>query len=149
MDKLIIEKLKQEDLKEAIAIYDTNHNLKTNYEKLYEQYDSIYNNPDYYNIVAKLNGKIIGMATIVINHDIVEELHPFLTVWNLGVHKEYRRMKVGTKMLDYIYNLAKNLKCDFIALIAESDNIIGQQFYESLGYIKEIGYVKLINKSIW
>ena len=90
MDKLIIEKLKQEDLKEAIAIYDTNHNLKTNYEKLYEQYDSIYNNPDYYNIVAKLNGKIIGMATIVINHDIVEELHPFLTVWNLGVHKEYR-----------------------------------------------------------
>ena len=52
-------------------------------------------------------------------------------------------------MLDYIYNLAKNLKCDFIALIAESDNIIGQQFYESLGYIKEIGYVKLINKSIW
>ena len=58
-------------------------------------------------------------------------------------------MKVGTKMLDYIYNLAKNLKCDFIALIAESDNIIGQQFYESLGYIKEIGYVKLINKSIW
>lgn len=149
MDKLIIEKLKQEDLKEAIAIYDTNHNLKTNYEKLYEQYDSIYNNPDYYNIVAKLNGKIIGMATIVINHDIVEELHPFLTVWNLGVHKEYRWMKVGTKMLDYIYNLAKNLKCDFIALIAESDNIIGQQFYESLGYIKEIGYVKLINKSIW
>ena len=111
----------KEDLKEAIAIYDTNHNLKTNYEKLFNQYDNIYNNPDYHNIVVKLNKKIVGMATIVINRDIVEELHPFLTVWNLGLHKDYRRMKIGTKMLDY----------------------------ESLGYYREVGYVKLINKEKW
>ena len=149
MKDLIIEKLKKEDLKEAIAIYDTNHNLKTNYEKLFDQYDKIYNNPDYYNIVVKLNKKIVGMATIVINRDIVEELHPFLTVWNLGVHKDYRRMKIGTKMLDYIYEFAKSLGCDFISLIAEADNVIGQQFYESLGYIREVGYVKLINKEKW
>ena len=146
MENLIIEKLKKEDLKEAIAIYDTNHNLKTNYEKLFNQYDSIYNNPDYHNIVVKLNKKIVGMATVVINRDIVEELHPFLTVWNLGVHKDYRRMKIGTKMLDYIYEFAKSLGCDFISLIAENDNITGQKFYESLGYYREVGYVKLINK---
>ena len=149
MDNLIIEKLEKEDLKEAISIYDTNHNLKTNYKKLFEKYDSIYNNPDYHNIVAKLNGKIVGMATIIVNRDIVEELHPFLTVWNLGVHKDYRRMKIGTKMLDYIYEYAKSLECDFISLIAESDNIIGQKFYDSLGYIREVGYVKLINKEKW
>lgn len=52
-------------------------------------------------------------------------------------------------MLDYIYNYAKKLRCDFIALIAEDDNTIGQQFYESLGYIREVGYVKLINKEKW
>ena len=34
MKNIIIEKLKKEDLKEAISIYDDNHNLKTNYEKL-------------------------------------------------------------------------------------------------------------------
>ena len=146
MSDLIIEKLQKKDLKEAVSIYDDNHNLKTNYEKLYEQYVDIYNNPDYHNIVAKLNGKIVGMATIIVNHDIVEELHPFLTIWNLGVHKDYRRMKVGTKMLNYIYEFAKNLECDFISLIAETNNITGQLFYESLGYIKEVGYFKLINK---
>ena len=149
MGDLIIEKLQKKDLKEAVSIYDDNHKLKTNYEKLFEQYDSIYTNPDYHNIVAKLNGKIVGMATIIVNRDIVEELHPFLTVWNLGVHKDYRRMKIGTKILDYIYEFAKSLECDFISLIAETDNITGQQFYESLGYIKEVGYVKLINKSNW
>lgn len=149
MENLIIEKLQKSDLKEAISIYDNNHNLKTNYDKLFQEYDNIYNNPDYHNIVVKLNGKIVGMATIVINHDIVEELHPFLTVWNLGVHKDYRRMKIGTAMLDYIYNYAKDLCCDFISLIAEEDNIIGQKFYESLGYEKEVGYVKLVNKQTW
>ena len=149
MNNLIIEKLQKSDLREAISIYDNNHNLKTNYKKLFEEYDKIYSNPDYHNIVVKLEGKIVGMATIVINRDIVEELHPFLTVWNLGVHKDYRRMKIGTAMLDYIYNFAKELGCDFISLIAEKDNVIGQKFYESLGYEKEVGFVKLINKQSW
>lgn len=149
MNNLIIEKLHKSDLKEAISIYDNNYNLKTNYEKLFQEYDRICNNPDYHNIVAKLNGKIVGMATIIINHDIVEELHPFLTVWNLGVHKDYRRMKIGTAMLDYIYNYAKDLECDFICLIAEKNNIPGQKLYESLGYKKENGYVRLINKQNW
>ena len=123
MNNLIIEKLEKKDLKEDVSIYDTNHNLKTNFQKLLSEYDKIYQNPDYHNIVAKLDGKIVGMATIVINHDIVEELHPFLTVWNLG--------------------------CDFIALIAEKDNISAQKFYESLGYQKEIGFIQLIDKEIW
>lgn len=67
-------------MREAISIYDSNHNLKTNYEKLFQEYDKIYNNPDYHNIVVKLNGKIVGRSSIVINRDIVEELHPFLTI---------------------------------------------------------------------
>lgn len=50
---LVIEKLKLEDLKEAISIYDNNHGLETNYEKLVDVYESIYYNPLYHNIVAK------------------------------------------------------------------------------------------------
>ena len=143
---IIIEKLKKDDLKEAISIYDDNHNLKTNYEKLLKQYDVIYNNQAYNNIIAKVDGKIIGLATIIINYDIVEELKPFLTIWNFGIKEEYRRQKVGTKMFEYIYEFAKKNDCEFISLIAETDNIVAQSFYESLGYMKEVGYVKLINK---
>lgn len=149
MSKIVIEKLCKKDLEEAISIYDNNHGLKTNYEKLYNEYDKINVNPDYHNIVAKIDDKIVGIATIVINHDIVEELKPFLTVWNLGVHKDYRRMKIGTEILNYIYEYAQKNNCDFIALIAEKENEIGQKFYESLGYIREVGYVKLINKESW
>lgn len=146
---LVIEKLEKKDLKEAVKIYDENHNLQTNEEKLLATYDEIYNNPAYHNIVAKVDNKIVGFATIIINYDIVEELKPFLTVWNFGIKKEYRRKKIGTKMFEYIYNFAKSSNCDFISLIAETNNKVAQSFYESLGYNKEVGYVKLIDKEKW
>ncbi|MCI8965456.1 MAG: hypothetical protein HFJ43_03810 [Clostridia bacterium] len=56
---LVIEKLRKEDLKEAISIYDENHNLKSDYEKLLKIYEEIYTNNLYHNIVAKLDGKIV------------------------------------------------------------------------------------------
>lgn len=49
-------------------------------------------------------------------------------------------------MLEYIYNYAHDLGCDFIALLSEKDNITAQRFYENLGYEKEVGYIKLISK---
>ena len=52
-------------------------------------------------------------------------------------------------MLNHIYEYAKKLDCGFIDLIAEKDNVIGQKFYESLGYYKQVGFVKLINKEKW
>lgn len=147
--KLVIEKLELKDLKEAISIYDENHGLKTNYDKLVNVYENIYNNPLYHNIVAKIDGKIVGLATIIINYDIVEDLKPFLTIWNFGIKEEFRRQKIGTKMFDYIYEFAKENNCDFISLIAQKENKIAQSFYENLGYNKEVGYVKLINKDTW
>jgi len=146
MCPIIIEELQKKDLKEAISIYDINFNSKTNYDKLLQEYDDIYKSSEIHNIVAKLNGKVVGLATFFLHRDIVEELHPFLTVWNFCVHKDYRRMKIGSIMLDYIYDYAKSLNCDFISLIAEKDNVAAQRFYENLGYEKEVGYFKLIEK---
>lgn len=77
---IVIEKLKKQDLKEAISIYDENHNLKTNFDELIKRFQKIDENPAYLNIVAKLDKKIVGFATVIVNYDIVEELKPFVTV---------------------------------------------------------------------
>ena len=147
--KVLIEKLKQKDLVAAINIYDKNYSTTTDYNKLLTIYNEIYNNSAYHNIVAKVNNEIVGLATVIINYDIVEQLKPFLTVWNFGVKEEYMRNKIWTKMFEYIYKFAKQNNCVFISLIAEEDNIVAQSFYEKLGYIKEVGYVKLIDKEKW
>lgn len=142
---IVIEKLKRQDLKEAISIYDENHNLKTNFDELIKRFQKIDENPAYLNIVAKLDKKIVGFATVIVNYDIVEELKPFVTVWNFGIRKEFRRKRIGTQMFNYIYDFAKKNEYSFISLIADSKNTVAQAFYESLGYKKEIGYVKLID----
>ena len=51
-------------------------------------------------------------------------------------------------MFEYIYDFAKKNNCDFISLIAETENEAAQSFYDSLGYMREVGYVKLVNKKI-
>ena len=48
-----------------------------------------------------------------------------------------------------IYDFAKKNNCDFISLIAETENEAAQSFYDSLGYMREVGYVKLVNKKTW
>lgn len=144
--EISVEKLQRKDLKEAILVYDQNHHLKTNMDNLFSIYDKIDDNPLYHNIVAKVDGKIVGFATVMIHYDIVEELKPFLTVWNFGVKEEYRRKKIGTEMFRYIDFFAKENHCAFIALFAEKDNIIAQKFYEGLHYDEAVGYVKFIGK---
>lgn len=144
--EVVVEKLKKEELREAVGIYDINHDLVTDYDKLFSIYDDIYNNEAYHNIVAKVNGEIVGLATVIVNYDIVDQLKPFLTIWNFGIKKEFRRKKIGTEMFRYINQFAKLNDCCFICLIAEKDNVIAQSFYESLGFEKEVGYLKAIVK---
>ena len=52
-------------------------------------------------------------------------------------------MKIGIKILDYIYEYTKKLDCVFVALLAEKDNIVAQQFYESVNYKKSWIYKKI------
>ena len=145
MNKIIIEKLTNKDLEEAVKIYDDNHDTKTNFEKLLNNYEKIENNPDYHHIVAKIDDKVVGITSLIINHDIVEDLKPFLTIWNVSVHKAYRRQKIATTLLEYAYDYAKDKDCAFVALLAEKDNEAAQKLYESLEFNKEVGYVKFIN----
>ena len=54
-------------------------------------------------------------------------------------------------MFEYIHKFAKQNNCDFISLIAETDNIVAQSFYEKFGFkvnkkVAEDGmYMWLIN----
>lgn len=140
---IIVEKLKREDLIDAVRIYDDNHDIKSNIELAKKRFDELDKCPTMHNIVAKINGEVVGFATIIINYDIVAELKPFLTVWNVGVKKDKRRMGIATKMFEYIENFSKENDYLFISLVADKDNKGAQEFYESLGYERHVGYFKM------
>ena len=144
--KITYRKIDLDNCEAAIKIYDENHNIKTNIEKLKTQIVKLENNRDYYNMIALLDNEIVGMFTAIVCQDIVQDLNPFITVWNLGVSKKYRRKGIATEMLKYITNLARDLGCDFVALIAEAGNEAAINLYKKAQFQTETGFVKFITK---
>ncbi len=142
--ELIFEKLKEEDLEEVAQLYDAERPMATNRVKMKQTFKQIKDNPDYQMIVAKYNGVIVGFAKAIIHHDIFEENNPYITIWSVRVRKEYRRLKVGTKLFQYIEDMAKSLNCEFICLLADKDNIAANEFYKKMNYECDNGYIKIL-----
>lgn len=141
---LIFEKLKEEDLEEVVQLYDAERPMNTNRIKMFQTFKKIKDNSDYQMIVVKHNSVIVGFAQVIIHHDIFEENNPFITIWSVRVKKEYRRLKIGTELFEYIENMARKMNCEFICLLADSDNIGANQFYKKLNYECANGYVKFL-----
>jgi len=141
---LIFDRLKEEDLEEVAKLYDAERPMKTNRIKMQQTFNKIKDNPDYQMIVVRYNDIIVGFAKVIIHHDIFEENNPFATVWSVRIRKEYRRHKIGTKLFQYIENMAKSLNCEFICLLADKDNTGANEFYKKINYECENGYVKIL-----
>ena len=140
--ELTFDRLKEEELEEVAKLYDAERPITTNRAKMKQTFAKIKDNEDYKMITAKSNNSIVGFAKVTVHHDIFEENYPFITIWSVRVKKEYRRQKIGTSLFEYIENMANNMKCEFICLISDKDNIVANQFYRKLGYECENGYVK-------
>ena len=52
---------------------------------------------------------------------------------------------MATQLFHFIEEFAKKKNYAFICLFAEKENEIANQFYQSLGYEKENGYLKILN----
>lgn len=95
-------------------------------------------------IVVKFNGIIVGFAKVIIHHDIFEENNPFITIWSIRIKKEYRRLKIGTRLFEYIENMARKMNCEFMCLLADENNVAANEFYKSLNYEQINGYLKIL-----
>jgi ribosomal protein S18 acetylase RimI-like enzyme len=144
MNDIVITYMQQKDLQYIPELYKEYGNRNTDIQKMYDEYKRLQDNKDYLFIVAKDNEKVVGFMSVIINHDIVEQCKPFITIWNVRVKSEYRNKKIGTRMINFIEQYAKENNCDFIALLAAPNNKIAQSFYQSLGFNKDIGYIKKI-----
>lgn len=142
--ELIFDKLKEDDLEEVALLYDAERPVSTNRNKMLQTFSKIKDNPDYQMIVVKFNGIIVGFAKVIIHHDIFEENNPFITIWSIRIKKEYRRLKIGTRLFEYIENMARKMNCEFMCLLADENNVAANEFYKSLNYEQINGYLKIL-----
>ena len=77
--------------------------------------------------MAKLNGEAVGYIGM---HCDADECY----IANVGVLKEYRRMGVGSALVKYASDKAKEMKMSFISLEVRPSNTAAVRIYERFGF---------------
>ena len=91
-------------------------------------------NENYQSIVAKINNKIVGFASIWFS---VDDAH----ITNIAVHNNYRKQGIASRMLERIINIAKEHNKTSLTLEVNIKNTIAQKLYIKYGF-KNLGLRK-------
>ena len=127
------------------ALYKEASGADTNVTIMCQRFNELKDNPDYIFVAAATDsGELVGFMSGIVNHDIVEQGMPFLTIWNIRTKGIYRRRGIGKTMMAYLENEAKKLGCDFIALISGNNRPESHEFYKALHFEEMKGFVKHI-----
>lgn len=124
MDNIIISKIKDEDIEEAL-LTEQSHNIHILSKNILKE---DIKNKNYNYLVAKNNdGKIIGyigISYVIDSADII----------SIVVHKDYTKKGVATLLLQEIFAFAKENNIQKITLEVRSSNLPAQKLYEKHGF---------------
>lgn len=122
INNIIVTKMQYFDIPEVKSI-ETSQNI--NILSIDSMKNDLSNN-NYMYFIAKNGNEIIGYIAISKVIDTIDIL-------SIVIKENYKRKKIGTLLLEYIFNLENVSK---IMLEVRKSNIIAQKFYEKLGFTK-------------
>ena len=97
--------------------------------------EKLYKNKNMYRfLVAKSEGKIVGYTSVTMAYNLFDGKNPFMTLWWVGTHPDYRHSGIGTKLFEKIEEIARENNCELIYFTSKSDNVGAHAFYKRLGY---------------
>lgn len=129
-----IEDLKYEDIEECYKMNMKVFNENRNIEEIKELYKKCSNKEMYRFLVAKLDGKIVGYTSCIIAYNLFDANHPFMTLWWVCTHPDYRRRGIATKLFQTIDEIAKENNCELIYFTSGIERKDAHAFYEKMGY---------------
>ncbi|AAK79804.1 GNAT family N-acetyltransferase [Clostridium acetobutylicum] len=69
--------------------------------------------------------------------------HNNITIVNFGIVEQYRGNGYGRYFLSYILNILKNRGCKVVYIKVDMNNVPAINLYTSMGFVKEIEYLRL------
>ncbi len=82
---------------------------------------------------AFIDGKIVG--TVALHQIKSAKLEHYCEIWGMYVKENYRNQALGKQLLEIAINHAEmELRCSFINLVVESNNIPAKNLYETYGF---------------
>lgn len=133
MNNVVIKKLEKEDLWNGFlttldSLRQTSDIKKNTADKIYDQ---IENNPNHIIVVALINGKVVGAATLLLEFKFIHNGGIVGHIEDVVVNQNYQGKKIGEKIMRYLLELAKTKGC-YKTILDCADNV--KPFYEKIGF---------------
>ena len=132
--EVIIEDLKYEDIAECYELCKECFNEEYGLEEVQDLYKEISKQSNYRFLVAKVNNKMVGYTSVIMAYNLFDGKRPFMTLWWVCTHPNYRRQGVATKLCNRIEEIAIENNCELIYFTSEVERTGAHKFYESMGY---------------
>lgn len=127
MNNLIIRKYVNYDFNEVIKLLKENFNISDNIKNIDDNLNS-------FGIVALLNKKIVGYIRIdKLNNPFKNSYYYFLSY--VCVDSNYQNAGIATKMLEFIFNMAKDNNINYIELTSRSSREVANHLYLKTGFV--------------
>lgn len=143
---LTIRKANRDDLKDILAIYaepDIDNGNVLDLNSAEATFDKMNHYPDYTLYVAAIGNKVVGSFALLIMDNLAHMGAPSAVVEDVVVHSKWRSRGIGSRMIRFAMDKARQAKCYKLALTCSINRDRAHKFYESLGFEKH-GYGFLI-----
>lgn len=136
----------RDDVSNIIELCNECFEENTNLDYAYKVFDETSNNKNHIYVVGESDSKIISHAKITIIPTMYEDMNTYAILNHVCVKNEYRRHNIGTKMLDYITQLCKEMKCKKIELWSMNFRQAAHACYKNYGF--NVDDAKFFSKEI-
>ena len=135
--EIVVRDIQEIDYPEVLSLWNNeigNRNL--NAVSMASDYERMSKNDDYKTFVALLENKVVGFITTV---QVLAVGLPvgYLKINGLVVKEEYQGNGIGTKLLQYVENMAYEKEISYILLSSGVKRIKAHAFYERNNYDKD------------
>ena len=127
MENLSIREYCNDDFNEVIKLLKSNFKISDTIKELDKDGDNGFS------VVASLNKKIVGYIRVDIIKDIGKNSNYYFLSY-VCVNSDYQNMNVATKMLDFVFNRAKDNKVIYIELTSRSSRKAANHLYLKTGF---------------
>jgi glucosamine-phosphate N-acetyltransferase len=133
MSNITIKELQKEDLWNGFLTTLDSLRQASNIEKntAEEIYDKIENNPDHIIVVALIDAKVVGAATLLLESKFIHNGGIVGHIEDVVVDKNYQGQKIGEKIIRHLLEVAKIKGC-YKTILDCVDEV--KPFYEKIGF---------------
>ena len=133
MNDIVIRELQKEDLRNGFLTTLDSLRKTSNIEKntANEIFDKIENNPDHIIVVALIDGKTVGAATLLLESKFIHDGGIVGHIEDVVVDKNHQGQKIGEKIIKYLLEFSKTKGC-YKTILDCVDDV--KPFYEKLGF---------------